>query len=253
MDDIFHILKLLDYEKEFLVKNQFSYQPITRFADVTDLSRPTYFEESNDEQVTENEEDLTQSTDLEEEDEGMNLNVLSTLSYNIEDPVKSILSSKTDKIQWELEDWRSRLSQMKDSQAAIDLAFPALTAKLSHIRTEIDKSLSLIKSRDKYLNDELSGMMAEFREINVELGTIKQQMEERGNQMTDSLPLNRIKLASGNLEKALRGSKVQTAVLENILCSALLARDPAREADSLMKDFEKVSTQVESQTKGLPE
>lgn len=110
-------------------------------------------------------------------------------------------------------DWRARLEQMRMYRKGIEEAFGSTKLHLERVHKEVASAAEKATTREKFLNRELEPVLKEYRllqdqlnkvrekykevsggvaERNAELAklterleTVKQQMEERGNSMTD--------------------------------------------------------------------
>ncbi|GBM65587.1 Intraflagellar transport protein 57 [Araneus ventricosus] len=110
-------------------------------------------------------------------------------------------------------DWRSHLDQIRQHRKNIDETMSTTKTQLDKLYTDISRSLEKIGSREKYLNNQLEQLVLEYRtaqdqlsqvreqyksvsggvtersrilsQITEELDQVKQEMEERGSNMTD--------------------------------------------------------------------
>lgn len=110
-------------------------------------------------------------------------------------------------------DWRSHLEQMKTHRTNTESSLLMTKTNLDKLHKEITSTLEKISNRERYLNKELDVTLDEYRLLQDQLSkiketyrsisggvtertrhlasltdkmeTIKQQMEERGNSMTD--------------------------------------------------------------------
>lgn len=110
-------------------------------------------------------------------------------------------------------DWRIHLEQMKTYKNTIEQSLSGTKLQLQKMHKDIKTTMEKIESREKYLNKDLDGVLEEYRllqdqhskikeeynkisggvtertrhlaDLNDKLESIKVQMEERGNSMTD--------------------------------------------------------------------
>lgn len=110
-------------------------------------------------------------------------------------------------------DWRIHLEQMKTYKSTIDQSLGGTKGQLEKMHRDIKSTMEKIENREKYLNRDLDGILEEYRllqdqhskikeeynkinggvmdrtrqlaELTDRLESIKVQMEERGNSMTD--------------------------------------------------------------------
>lgn len=110
-------------------------------------------------------------------------------------------------------DWRIHLDQMKTYKNTIEQSLGGTKLQLEKMHKDIKTTMEKIESREKYLNKDLDGILEEYRllqdqhskikeeynkisggvtertrqlaDLNDKLESIKVQMEERGNSMTD--------------------------------------------------------------------
>lgn len=118
-------------------------------------------------------------------------------------------------------DWRAHVEQMTSYQNSIGDLLTNTQKHLDKLHQDISKTLEKVESREKYVNTQLDNIVSEFRQkqdklaatnesykessstvveltrklatLTDELDNIKAQMDERGNRMTDSQPLVKIK------------------------------------------------------------
>lgn len=98
----------------------------------------------------------------------------------IEEPKKEILQSETNANDWKLEvervmpslkltiradakDWRTHLEQMQEYRNSIAETFTQTQTQLDRLGQEIGKGIDKLSSREKYLNQQLEGILSQFR------------------------------------------------------------------------------------------
>jgi len=147
-------------------------------------------------------------------------------------------------------DWRSHYEQMQQYSNGINQTLQDTQTQLDKLHQEVSKTLEKVASREKYINSQLEGKVQEYRgnqdklaviqekynqsnggvteltqtlsHITEELEQVKQQMDERGTNMTDSGPLVRIKQALSKLQQETVEMEVQIGVLEHTLLQSKL-------------------------------
>lgn len=147
-------------------------------------------------------------------------------------------------------DWRQHVEQMHQHRDGIETSLTETRNLLNKMHDEITKTLDKIATREKYLNNQLEHHLTEFRtmqdrlaetkerykqgstgvtertrqlaEITEELEKVKQEMEERGNSMTDGAPLVKVKQALTALKKDVQQMDIRVGVLEHCLMQAKL-------------------------------
>lgn len=147
-------------------------------------------------------------------------------------------------------DWRNHYEQMKQYSDGISTTLSDTKDQLDKLHQEISKTLEKIGSREKYINNQLEHLMQEYRSqqdqhaeakerykqssggvteltqklalITDDLEQVKQQMDERGTNMTDSGPLVRIKQALSRLRQETIEMELRIGVVEHSLQQARL-------------------------------
>jgi len=70
-------------------------------------------------------------------------------------------------------DWRTHISQMEAFVASISETSETIEAQLKKLHSEFTFSLEKIESREKHLNNELQPLIQQFKELSIELSTIQ--------------------------------------------------------------------------------
>jgi len=145
-------------------------------------------------------------------------------------------------------DWRTHVEQMQQYQTSIEGSMATTQINLDKLHGEISRTLEKIDSREKYVNKQLDSLIKEFRQhhdklastqekykqagVSVneqtrelatlvdELEAVKTEMDERGNSMTDSAPLVKIKQALIGLKSETAEMGLRIGVLQHTLLSA---------------------------------
>ncbi|CAJ0963317.1 unnamed protein product, partial [Mesorhabditis belari] len=153
-------------------------------------------------------------------------------------------------IRQDAKDWRMHLEQMHSMHTNMEDLIAIVTPQLGQITSELDKSLERIETREKNLNQQLSGLISKFRQsqdsraeavqryktasvgiterestlqrISDDLDQIKQQIEEEGQKNSDGAPLVKVKQALLKIEEDIQKMNVQIGVLEQALLNAHL-------------------------------
>jgi len=169
----------------------------------------------------------------------------------------------------ETKDWRARLDQISLHQSNIDKILETTKPKLQRLDKDLGKTIDTVESRQKYINNQLSTLLSNdlrkaqdrladleqkfehsnqgvskgqdtLNALNVQIETVKRQMEDRGTSMTDGTPLVRLKQALQRLESEINEMTLQNAVLEHQLTQmrmhkkSTLARDVNLNQNSVM-------------------
>ncbi|KAK3107866.1 hypothetical protein FSP39_023899, partial [Pinctada imbricata] len=247
--------------------------------------RPEYPEEEMDEEnIVEDDAELTlndveknifqndlEEEEFEEEEQILDLEGLKRLSQknqqNESSKPEEILESTTDAAAWKLEvervlpqlkvtirtdnkDWRIHVEQMHQHKDGIETSLTETKSYLDKLHDEITRTLEKINSREKYINNQLEHLLAEFRaaqeqlsetkeryrqasggvtersrmlaEISEELERVKMEMEDRGSSMTDGAPLVKIKQSIQSLKKENTQMDIRIGVVEHVLLQAKL-------------------------------
>lgn len=238
-----------------------------------EVSEDDTVEEDDSELLLERvEEEMAAVYSDDEDDNLLNIDDLRTLPgsdrANLESQKpEEILESTTTSEDWQLElervlpqlkvtiktdsrDWRSHLQQMHIQHEGIQDSLSSAKTRLDKLYSDITQTMDKIKSREKFLNNQLDPTLVEYRSVQEELArvsdqyqevsggvserqralalvseeldAVKQEMEERGSSMTDGTPLVNIKRAVGRMKSEITAMDVQIGVLEHSLLQARL-------------------------------
>ena len=152
------------------------------------------------------EEEMAADYSEEEEDDILHIDDLGTTNLNRNGSAaqntmaasqrpEEILESNTDAEEWRLEvervapqlkvtvrvdnrDWRTHLDQMHSYRNGIEEALNTTRVHLDRLHADIGKTLEKISSREKYLNSQLEGPLAEFRQKTDTLAATKEQYKQ---------------------------------------------------------------------------
>lgn len=147
-------------------------------------------------------------------------------------------------------DWRSHLDQIHQHRKNIEETLSTTKQQLDKLHSDISRSMEKISSREKYLNNQLEQLILEYRtaqdqlaqvkeqyksvsggvtersrtlsQITEELEQVKQEMDERGSNMTDGKPLVNIRKALSKLKLELSQMDVRIGVASHTLLQAKL-------------------------------
>jgi len=234
-------------------------------------NRPEYTEEDAQEESIEDEQfdEQIEDEDIDEdyEDEIMlDIGEVNTASQDTIEVQKQedLLESSTDALEWKMEvervmpslkvhlrsdkDWRTHLDQMLENRKNMSTSLAASKTQLDQMHQEITRTLEKITSREKYINSQMEGPIAEYRrlkdrlaeieekyrsagstvtdqsrtlaQITEELEAIKAQMDEKGTTMTDSGPLVKIKQAITKVKNELIQMELRIGVLQHVVITA---------------------------------
>ncbi|XP_020662035.1 intraflagellar transport protein 57 homolog isoform X1 [Pogona vitticeps] len=168
--------------------------------------------------------------------------------WNLE--VERVLPQLKVTIRTDNKDWRIHVDQMHQHQDGIESALKDTRGYLDKLHNEISRTLEKVSSREKYVNNQLEHLVQEYRsaqallseakekyqqgsggvtertrilsEITEELEKVKQEMEEKGNSMTDGAPLVKIKQALTRLKQETIQMDIRIGVVEHTLLQSKL-------------------------------
>jgi len=146
--------------------------------------------------------------------------------------------------------WRQRIETLKHNREHIEELFNGTEKKLNQISNDIGQDLEKTASREKYINQQLDGLITELRsshdklakaketytsqtsgiaektsrltDINRELEQLKNEMEERGQAISDGKPIQHAKRAIAQLTKENCELDVRIAVIEHEITQKVL-------------------------------
>ncbi|XP_058454524.1 intraflagellar transport protein 57 homolog [Malaya genurostris] len=160
-------------------------------------------------------------------------------------------------------DWRAHLEQMRTLRSSIEMTTQETGSQLKKLQADISYVMEKIESREKHLNidlkdliDTYKGILVEYNQIDKrikekdaektekehefskitnELESIKVQMEQRGNSMTDGSPLINIKKAIFRIKEEISEMDIKIGVMEHALNSEIIKQSAQyAEFDSLI-------------------
>jgi len=166
------------------------------------------------------------------------------------------------------EEWRAHLEQTKRHEKRIQETFPGTKQALKSIEKSIQTALQRVVSKEKYINSQFDKMQNEYREqqqkmvevqeryttshesvqelsetlsiISARLEEVKAVRESRGNSMTDTKPLVRIKHAMKVLKAEMVQMEVRIGVVGHTLMqSKMRNKNLDIDADPDHEDFDR--------------
>ena len=82
-------------------------------------------------------------------------------------------------------DWRSHLEQMHTYRDGIESSLDSTKSQLDKLHTDIARTLEKISSREKYLNNQLEGPLADLRLLQDKLAATKEQYRQVSGGVTE--------------------------------------------------------------------
>ncbi|KAH8240857.1 hypothetical protein KR026_006277 [Drosophila bipectinata] len=154
-------------------------------------------------------------------------------------------------------DWRTHISQMETFRAAIDEVSETTQAQLKKLHNEFTFDLEKIESREKHLNNELQPLIQQFKEVSIELSSIqyaqnqvqeetekqttqlnevmleqelkKEEMERRGQVMSDGSSVQQIKKSIAKLKEDIAQLNLEVALLVHAHDQDIVVRQLSRD------------------------
>ncbi|KAK3239465.1 hypothetical protein CYMTET_16032 [Cymbomonas tetramitiformis] len=142
-------------------------------------------------------------------------------------------------------DWRTHLEQTHQHQQTIEDALPDSKSQLDRVESEVTGALEKITTREKFVNNQFEHLTREYRavreqlaqvqerynkstenvaeltnelaHVSEELENIKNTMTEKGDNISDTSPLVKIKSAIQRLKVELKAMEVRIGVAEHAL------------------------------------
>ncbi|XP_019714101.1 intraflagellar transport protein 57 homolog [Hippocampus comes] len=113
-----------------------------------------------------------------------------------------ILQSMVDAAEWYLEvervlpqlkvtvkndnkDWRIHVEQMHRHRDGISTSFKEAKGYLERLQEDIGKTLEKVRSREKYINNQLEHLIQEYRNAQAQLGQVKEQYRQASEGLTE--------------------------------------------------------------------
>eukprot|EP00117_Sycon_ciliatum_P004449 scpid40967/ scgid8819/ Intraflagellar transport protein 57 homolog len=159
--------------------------------------------------------------------------------------VERVLPSLKIHIRADEKDWRVHTQRIDKHTHEINEQLADTRQQLSKLHDDISKALEKMGSREKYVNTQLSSQLAEFRKLNDtstetgsrysgsstgvtdltrelatltdELDSLKSQMDEYGQSLSDAAPLVQLKQTLTRLKADVVDADMRAGVLEHIL------------------------------------
>ncbi|DBA92114.1 hypothetical protein WJX77_005383 [Trebouxia sp. C0004] len=153
-------------------------------------------------------------------------------------------------------DWRSHLDDAHKYSGEINSVWPDTQAALGAVQAEVSAALDKLATRERFLNSQCEHLTAEYRdakehlsqlqmqfnqkqdaaaELDNELTNVvkelehkKNELDERGSNISDSSPVVRIKAAIKSIKTELKQMSVRIGVLQHQLLQVMLAKSQER-------------------------
>jgi len=157
-------------------------------------------------------------------------------------------------------EWRTHLSQTKGYKQVIDTEFPTTKAQLEKLSASLSSALERIRSKEAFINtqfdhraldyrqqqEELTQVQGQYTELNEvvtslqnelkqvteELEAVKGSMEERSTTVTDTQPIVKMKDSFKRLRADTRQLEVRIGVVSHTLMQAKLRQRPTETSKS---------------------
>eukprot|EP00941_MAST-03F_sp_MAST-3F-sp1_P003081 g3081.t1 len=142
-------------------------------------------------------------------------------------------------------EWRAHLEQTRTHERVIFKILPTTQQQLKSIESSINTALQRVISKEKYINSQFDSKNSEFRDLQLKheaarerqaastetveelsntlaiitdkLDEVRTRQESRGNSMTDTKPLMRIKKALKKLKNEMKSMEVRIGVVGHTL------------------------------------
>jgi len=159
-------------------------------------------------------------------------------------------------------EWRNRLVTTKQHQQTVASLAPETYQTLDRLAEDMERTLQAVKKAEQKLNaqcqsevadfadkqDELTAKQEEYNKqselinaltnelaaVSEELSSIKSRMDERGNSMTDTSPLIKIKSALTRLKTEAKQMDIRIGVVTHTLVAKKLKHDQFTKAEAAM-------------------
>ena len=150
-------------------------------------------------------------------------------------------------------EWRNRLVSTKQHQQTVAQLAPETYSTLDRLAEDMERTLQAVRKAEQKLNAQCQGEVAELADkqeefsqkqeeynkqselinaltnelasVSEELQAIKGRMDERGNSMTDTSPLIKIKSALSRLKTEAKQMEIRIGVVTHTLVAKKLKRD----------------------------
>ncbi|XP_061696452.1 intraflagellar transport protein 57 homolog [Syngnathoides biaculeatus] len=182
--------------------------------------------------------------------EGILRTTVDAAAWNLE--VERVLPVLKVTIRTDNKDWRVHVDQMHRHQDGIKSSLREAKGFLEKLQDDISRTLEKASSREKYVNKQLEGVIAQhgeardklsevqeryrhasggvaqrtrlLAELSEELEKVKQEMEERGSSVSDAAALVKIKQSVTKLKQETARMDVRAGVVRHVLLQAKLKR-----------------------------
>lgn len=157
-------------------------------------------------------------------------------------------------------DWRAHLEAAHRHQEEISRTFPEVKVMLDHVAADVAQMLEKIETREKYVNNQLEPLCAEYQHhrenlnqtqerynksteavadltnelarVSEELEKVKQTMADRGENIADASPLNTLKSSIDKLNKEVKLMEVRIGVVRNTLLQVSLKKKDSKNKEN---------------------
>jgi estrogen-related receptor beta like 1 len=147
-------------------------------------------------------------------------------------------------------EWRAHLQQVKECEATLSQLLPDAKLKLTQINRELSETLERIGSKEAFLGNNFEAAAVEYRKVQEQLKLVQQQheqrsqvvdklsaelsevtealdglkgdMDSRGNSMTDTSPLQKVRKALAKLKAEIKDMELRIGVVGHSLLQASL-------------------------------
>lgn len=164
-------------------------------------------------------------------------------------------------------EWRAHLEQTRTHEKVIFKILPTTQAQLRIIESSIGLALQRVESKEKYINSQFDSTSSEFRSLQMKqqaateqqqsssesveelsntlaiitdtLEEVRNRQETRGNSMTDTKPLMRIKKALKTLKSEMKSMEVRIGVVGHTLMQGKMrSKNGERDAENIDEEVE---------------
>jgi len=159
-------------------------------------------------------------------------------------------------------EWRNRLASTKVHQQTVAQLAPETYQTLDRLSDDMERTLQAVRKAEQKLNSQCQGEVAELADkqdelqakqeeyntqsetinaltnelaaVSEELQAIKNRMDERGQSMTDTSPLIKIKSALSRLKTEAKQMDIRIGVVTHTLVAKKLKRDQSTKAEAAL-------------------
>jgi estrogen-related receptor beta like 1 len=204
-----------------------------------------------------------------EEDEEHNILESKTNNEEWQKEIERVSSRLKIQAGGDTKEWRTHLEQAKTYSQKVKEFLPDARAKLEKTSDDLSKLMEKISGKEKVINKNFAHIIDEYKvhaenlkdvrqksgqlnesyqkqqerllEITEKLEEIQSTMNERGNTMTDTSPLVRIKKAIHSLRQEIQGLEIRVGVVSNTLLQAKLKEKAGNDNSKMSSKPERIS------------